>query len=283
MVDILAQGGEIRSSSEILAFNSHLDLVVVIGLIAVGYFWGIPRLAARHAPQSEPAVRTSQKVLFGLGLLLWLAVSGYPIHDIGDRSLFTFHMIEHMTLAWVVPPLLLLGSPWWFTRLLIKPIMPVLRLLTKPLVALLLFNAILAAIHIPAVVELMVTTDLFHFLAHFALMASAFILWFPLLGPIPDLPKLAPMSALGYLFANSLVPTIPASFLTFAREPVYDIYDSFPRLWGLSVVDDQVISGLIMKLGGGLILWSVIVVIFFRWWSDEQKYAPSFPERVSAS
>lgn len=282
-MDILAHGGEIHSSSEILAFNSHFDLLLVIGVIAVGYYWGIPRLALRHAPQGEPAVSTSQKVLFGLGLLLWLAVSGYPMHDIGDRSLFTFHMIEHMTLAWVVPPLLLLGSPWWFTRLLVKPILPALRVLTRPLVALLLFNSILAAIHIPSVVELMVTSDVFHFGAHFALMASAFILWFPLLGPIPDLPKLASMPALGYLFANSLVPTIPASFLTFAREPVYEIYESFPRLWGLSVVDDQVISGLIMKLGGGLLLWSVIVVVFFRWWSEEQKYSPSFPERVPTS
>ncbi len=282
-MEVLAQGGEIRSTSEILAFDPHLDLLLVVGIIAVGYFWGIPRLASRHAPPGEPAVTTLQKVLFGLGLLLWLAVSGYPIHDIGYRSLFTFHMIEHMTLAWVVPPLLLLGSPWWFTRLLVKPILPVLRLLTKPLEALLLFNAILAGIHVPAVVELMVTNDLFHFFAHFALMASAFILWFPILGPIPDLPKLAPMPAFGYLFANSLVPTIAASFLTFAREPIYGIYEEFPRLWGLSVVDDQVIPGLIMKLGGGLILWSVIVVIFFRWWSDEQKYAPSFPERISAS
>ena len=282
-MEFLAHGGEIHSSSEILAFNSHLDLLVVLGVIAVGFYWGIPRLASRYAPHGEPAVRTSQKVLFGLGLLLWLAVSGYPMHDIGVRSLFTFHMIEHMTLAWVIPPLLLLGSPWWFTRLLLKPILPALRILTKPLVALVLFNVILAAIHIPAVVEAMVTVDLFHFGAHFALMASAFILWFPLLGPIPDLPKLAPMPALGYLLANSLVPTIPASFLTFGREPVYEIYNSFPRLWGLSVVDDQVISGLIMKLGGGLILWSVIVVIFFRWWSDEQKYSPSFPDRVPTS
>ena len=282
-MQVLAHGGEIHSSSEILAFNSHLDLLVLIGVIAVGFYWGIPRLASRYAPQGEPAVRTSQKLLFGLGLLLWLAVSGYPMHDIGDRSLFTFHMIEHMTLALVIPPLLLLGSPWWFTRLLLRPILPALRLLTRPLVALLLFNAILAAIHVPAVVELMVTVDLFHFGAHFALMASAFILWFPVLGPIPDLPKLASMPALGYLFANSLVPTIPASFLTFAREPVYEIYNSFPRLWGLSVVDDQVIAGLIMKLGGGLILWSVIIVIFFRWWSEEQKYSPSFPERVPTS
>ncbi len=282
-MNILAHGGEVHSSSEILAFNSHLDLLLVLGVIAIGYYWGVPRLAARHAPQGEPAVTTSQRLLFGLGLLLWLAVSGYPIHDIGDRSLFTFHMIEHMTLAWVVPPLLLLGSPWWFTRILVKPILPLLRILTKPLVALLLFNAVLAVVHIPAVVEAMVTSNVTHFFVHFVLMASAFVLWFPILGPIPDLPKLAFMPTLGYLFANSLVPTIPASFMTFAREPVYGIYESFPRLWGLGVVDDQVIAGLIMKLGGGLLLWSVIIVTFFRWWGEEQKYSPSFPERVSAS
>ena len=71
-MELLAHGGEIVTSSEILAFNSHLDLLLVIGVIAVGYYWGIPRLAARHAPRGEPAVTVSQKLLFGLGLVLWV-------------------------------------------------------------------------------------------------------------------------------------------------------------------------------------------------------------------
>jgi putative membrane protein len=98
-------------------------------------------------------------------------------------------------------------------------------------------------------------------------------MWWPVLGPIPDLPKLTPLMGMGYLFLQSLIPTIPASFLTFADEPVYEIYETLPRLWGLSALDDQLIAGLIMKIGGGAVLWTAIAVIFFRWAFEEERAA----------
>lgn len=163
---ILASGEVVDDASEVLAFHPHWDVYLLIAALAVGYFYVMPRLAARYAPRGEEAVTRTQKWLFGAGLVAWVVVSTWPFHDIAEKSLFTFHMIEHMTLAWVVPPLLLMGSPWWFTRLLVRPIMGPLRFLTKPLIALVIFNATLAAIHVPRVVELMVTNDLFHFAAH---------------------------------------------------------------------------------------------------------------------
>jgi putative membrane protein len=77
---------------------------------------------------------------------------------------------------------------------------------------------------------------------------------------------------MGYLFLQSLVPTIPASFLTLGSQPLYPIYEELPRLWGLSAMSDQVIAGLIMKIIGGLIIWGFIAWVFFSWWNDEQKY-----------
>jgi putative membrane protein len=67
------------------------------------------------------------------------------------------------------------------------------------------------------------------------------------------------------------VPTVPASFLTFASAPVYKIYVGFPRIWGISALGDQQSAGLIMKIGGGLLLWIVITAIFFRWSSREEQ------------
>ena len=277
---VLAHGEVVDLTSDVLAFHPHWDVYLVIAFLAVGYYFGMPRLAARYAPQGEAAVTTRQKWLFGVGLVAWVVVSTWPFHDIAEKSLFTFHMIEHMTLAWVVPPLLLMGSPWWLTRLLVRPIMGPLRFFTRPLIALIVFNVVLAAIHAPRAVELMVTNDSFHFVAHFVLMATAFLLWWPVLGPIPDIPKLPAMAAIGYLFANGLVPTIPASFLTFATDSVYPVYDGFPRLWGLDVITDQTIAGLVMKIGGGLLLWGVMITIYFRWWQEEQHLSPGRPDRV---
>jgi putative membrane protein len=282
MTSIVGHSGVVDHTSDVLAFHPHWDVYLLIGFLAVGYYYGLPRLAVRFAPQGEPPVSRSQQWLFGAGLLAWVVVSTWPFHDIAEKSLFTFHMIEHMTLAWVVPPLLLMGSPWWLTRLLVKPILRPLTFLAKPLIALFIFNAVLAAIHIPRVVELMVTNDAFHFASHFVLMATAFLLWWPVLGPIPEIPRLSALASIGYLFANGLVPTVPASFLTFASDTVYPVYDGFPRLWGLDVITDQTIAGLVMKIGGGLLLWGVMITIYFRWWSEEQRFSPSRPEQATA-
>ena len=276
-MELLAHGEEVHSVEEVLAFNPHLDLLLALGLIVGGYVFGLRVLSKRWAPQGEPAVTRSQIVLFSLGIALWAIVGGYPIHDIAERSLFTFHMIEHLVLALVVPPLILAGTPWWLLRRLVLPFLGVLKVLTRPIVALLIFNAVLAAIHIPAVVEGMVTNEVFHFFAHFLLMATAFLMWWPIIGPIPDTPRLQPLPAMGYIFALSIIPTVPAAWLTFARDPVYPIYETLPRLWGVSVLTDQTVAGLIMKLGGGAILWSMIIYIFFTWFFDEQKYSPQVP------
>jgi putative membrane protein len=74
-----------------------------------------------------------------------------------------------------------------------------------------------------------------------------------------------------YLFLQSIVPTVPASFLTFGSSPLYSFYEHAPRIWALSALTDQRIAGLVMKLVGGLILWSVIAVLFFKWYLLEQR------------
>jgi putative membrane protein len=76
---------------------------------------------------------------------------------------------------------------------------------------------------------------------------------------------------MGYLFLQSLVPTIPASFMTFAEDVVYKAYENSPRLWGFDILTDQLVAGLIMKIGGGIVLWSAIAVIFFKWANAEER------------
>ena len=252
--------------------------MALIGL----YVYGLTRLAARHAPRGEPAVTRRQIVWFASGMVLFLAVELWPVHDVAEGSLYSFHMVEHLVLALLVPPALLKGTPWWLLRLLVKPILPLLRILTRPIVALLLFNGVFALIHAPVIVEAMLGNALVHLVIHTALIGSALLMWWPVIGPIPDLPRLTPLMAMGYLFLQSLIPTIPASFLTFADEPVYEIYETLPRLWGLSVLDDQLIAGLIMKIGGGIILWTVIAVVFFTWAFEEERASAAGRMHVSS-
>lgn len=255
---------------DVAPFHLHLDVLGLVLAMAVGYEYGIRRLAAHYAPRGEPAVTNRQRRTFYFGIGSLLVFTTWPIHDIGERSLYMFHMVEHLVYALVAPPLILWGTPWWLMRILVKPILPVLRILTKPFVALFLFNATLALIHVPGVVELMLTSDLAHFGFHTALFLTAILMWWPIVAPIPDLPELEPFQKMGYLFLQSLVPTVPATFLTLGDTPLYKIYETFPRLWGISAHTDQVIAGLIMKIGGGLLLWGFIAGVFFTWVAKEQ-------------
>lgn len=257
--------------SDVAPFHLHLDVVGLVVAMIVLYEGGLARLATAYAPRGEPAVTRRQRIAFYSGVGSILAFTTWPIHDIGEQSLYMFHMVEHLAYALIAPPLILWGTPWWLTRVFVKPILPVLRLLTRPFVALFVFNATLGLIHVPAVVELMLTSELAHFGFHAALMVTAFLMWWPVVGPIPDLPQLEPFHKMGYLFLQSLVPTVPASFLTLGDTPLYKIYETFPRLWGISAHTDQVIAGLIMKIGGGLLLWGFIAGVFFTWVANERE------------
>jgi putative membrane protein len=141
--------------------------------------------------------------------------------------------------------------------------------LTRPLVALVVANGVLLLTHWPEVVELSVGSELAHFGLHALLLGSAVVMWWPVLSPLPEFPALSPPGQLLYLFLQSLAPTVPASFLTFGTEPLYPVYASFPRIWGIDPLTDQLIAGLVMKLVGGAILWAVIAVVFFRWGREE--------------
>src|SRR6185436_19444471 len=91
------------------------------------------------------------------------------------------------------------------------------------------------------------------------------------LSPLPEIPRLAVPVRAVYLFLQSIVPTVPASFLTFGSAPLYKFYVGLPHLWGLTTLEDQQTAGLIMKLGAGMLLWMLIAVIFFRWAADEDR------------
>lgn len=253
-------------------FHLHPDVIGFVAALVLGYEYGTRRLAALFRPVDEDGPTRRQRLAYHGAAALVLVVSTWPFHDIGESRLFVFHMAEHLTLGFVVPPLLLIGLPWWFLRALLRPVLPLVRLLTRPIVALVLFNATLAFIHVPPVVELMITDTRFHLATHTALFGTAILMWWPVVDPLPDTVTLAPFGKMGYVFLQGLVPTIPASFMALGSTPLYPIYTTFPRLWGIDVMTDQIAAGFLMKLGMGLLLWFVIGWIFFSWYREERRH-----------
>jgi putative membrane protein len=256
---------------EAFPWHVHPEVIGIIVALVGGYWYAMRRLAPRYAEPGEPPVSRRQVAWFAVAVGAFALVEATPIHNIGEGSLYSVHMVEHLVLTLVFAPALLKGTPAWLMRLLLRPFMPIVRALTKPVVAFILFNLMVAITHIPGMVTAVVTSELAHFSIHLGLVITALLMWWPVVGPLSEIPKLRPFPAMGYLFLQSLVPTIPASFLTFADTAVYRIYAELPKLWGVDVVTDQTVGGLIMKVGGGAILWSAIAVIFFTWAAEEER------------
>lgn len=259
-----------------ISWVPHPDVWLVMILVEGAYLLALRRLGPQFvSPGDEPASR-SQMALFTLGVLAMWIFADWPIHDLAEHYLFSVHMVQHMAFSLVGAPLMLLGIPGWLMRLILSPriIRPVARFVTRPVPAILIFNGYLVFSHWPAFVDAVTSVHTLHFSAHVVLVLTALIMWWPVLSPLPELPRISHPAQLLYLFMQTVVPTVPASFLTFAEFPFYKVYAIAPRIASISAVTDQRIAGLIMKLGGGFFLWSVIAVLFFRWSSKEETGKP---------
>lgn len=251
------------------------DLWALCAGVLVAYFWAIRRERRFQEPEAlTPAATGAQKFSFVAGIGAFLLVSGTPWHDIGEQALFSFHTTEHIVHAFVVAPLLVMGVPGWMFRALVPVGRPrrVLARLTNPITAALLFNAAFALLHWPAIVDAMLRANSLHGVVHFAWIGASVIMWLPIASPDTNLVRrLSPPAQMGYLLVMTILPTVPSSFLTFGEAPMYKVYESLPRMWNIPALEDMQISGLIMKIGGGFLLWGIITVKFFRWAAVENR------------
>jgi len=247
-------------------FQPHPEVWFLVGGVAVLSAYALTVVGPKVVEPGEPVIRRRQLVCLVLGIaLLWLA-SDWPVHDIAEEYLFSVHMGQHMLLTYAVPPLFLLATPEWLARLVLGRglFKRAFYALARPVPAAVLFNGLTLLTHWTGVVNASVGNALLHYTIHAALVTSSFLLWTCVCGPLPELRISYPGQML-YLFVTSIIPTVPAGWLTFAEGTVYSAYDVAERMGGLSVASDQQMAGLLMKLVAGGFLWVVIAVRFFQW------------------
>ncbi|MDP9238703.1 MAG: cytochrome c oxidase assembly protein [Chloroflexota bacterium] len=252
-------------------WNIHADVVLLCIFVEAGYLYAVTQL--RDLVSDAGRVRRRQLALFSAGVLVIYAVAGTPVHDLSEQYLLSFHMFQHSVFVLIAAPLLLAGIPVWMWQamLRVRGTLPVARVLTHPLVAFSLFNGLLLLTHLPFMVNASLNHHALHFFVHAALLVSAMIMWWPVLSEVPELPHIAAPLQMAYLFLQSLLPSVMASFITFADGTVYSFYERAPRTWGLSPEADQQIGGGLMKLMGSVILWSFIAFVFFKWYAREER------------
>jgi putative membrane protein len=247
------------------SWSLHPSVLLGTGLLGALYFYGIGPLRRRHG-WGLPA-SAGQILSFCTALLVLLVSLNGPVHDLSDYYLFSIHMVQHLVLTLVFPPLLLAGLPGWLIRPLAvrSGIYQLARAITRPWVAALLFSASIAVWHLQPFYDLMMRSHEVHIATHLMFMVTATIMWWPVMSPLPELPRLAPLPGILYLFLVCLPMQAVGAFITFADNVLYPWYLAAPRTWGLSPLDDQRLGGLLMWIPGNLWIFGAIAVLFFRW------------------
>ena len=249
------------------AFTPHWEVWGLLGAIAAGGVYIARVIGPKVVGADVEIISRRQAVSFWLALAFMAAASVWPLHDIAEQRLYSGHMFQHLVLTMVVPPLFLLSCPTWLAELFVASggrLWRVIRVLATPILAFALFNAFNMVSHWAPFVSASVSSGPFHFTAHVLFVATALIMWLPICGPWPQF-RLSIPGQMVYLFAQSILPTLPAAWLWLSHTPVYGSYDQPIRLWGISVMDDQAAAGLIMKVIEAAYLWAIIGVLFFRW------------------
>jgi putative membrane protein len=239
----------------------------VIALLVASYAWALRTLQpARFAGDDRP-VTAREIALFALGVLvLWIGMD-WPVGLLAAGYLLSARTLQNLLFVMVAPPLLLLGTPRWLLRRLLRGRLAfrVARVLSRPLAPLVIYNAVLIGVHLPPSVNVVSGSQLLSFALDMLVIASGLVFWWPALARLPELGPMGYPGRIGYLLLSVFVPTVPAVFYTYARYPIYELYELAPRVSGIPAVADQQVAGLMMKSLGGVILFTVMSVMFFRW------------------
>jgi putative membrane protein len=245
----------------------NADPVVVTGLALAGAAYGAATLGRRRL-DAEAELEPRRCLSFAAALAVLFGSLTGPLHDLSDYYLFSAHMVQHLLLAFLMPPLLLHGTPGWMLRPLVKApwVRRLGRRLTRPSGAFAVFNLVLVGWHLPPLYNLAMDHHAVHIVQHLMIMAAAVILWWPLCSPLAELPRAPYPVQLLYLFVVGLPMVLVSIFITMAEGVLYPYYAAAPRVWeALTPQADQHLGGLIMWVPGGMVFLVAITVVFFRW------------------
>ena len=254
-----------------LQWGGHPDALIGLIVLESAYLMGVGPLRQRYGLADD--VDPRKIATFTLGVLVIFVAVLSPIHAVAEKYLFSVHMTQHVLITLIAPPFLIIGTPDWLIRPLLRPNWAFrgLKILTNPIGAFLVFNLVFSIWHLPSLYHMSVTNHGVHFFEHLLMIGTGVLVWWPLTSTMPELPKMSPPVAMLYLFGLSLGQIILFGALVFATEPLYEFYVNAPRISMLTPLADQQIGAVIMKIGGGVLFLGLLIVIFFRWFGEEEQ------------
>jgi cytochrome c oxidase assembly factor CtaG len=204
---------------------------------------------------------------FLLGLLfIWIAAAS-PLAAL-DHEMLTAHMVQHLLLMTLAPPLILFGLPHVplahhllprFSQavghpLRSEPVQQFVNLVTHPAICWLAATGALVVWHIPSVFMLGLRSQMWHGAEQTSFLATGLLFWSPVVRPWRNSLKWPESSILLYLFLATLPCDILSGFLVFCDRVVYPVFLSFPRSFSFSALEDQQFAGALM--------WTCVTVVY---------------------
>lgn len=278
-------------------------LIFLLILFSVIYLVFVGPLRHRF-PGSKP-VPAKKQIAFLLGLLFLYISFGSPLYVIG-HLMFSVHMVQ-MAFSYLIAPLLLLyGIPGWLLEpwFFKKPVSSIVKFITKPVLAILLFNAVFQIYHLPFVFDTVMTNYTIQKIFESTLFIAAVWMWWPVFCPIQKWDRLTYMQKVFYIYANGALLTPACALLAFSRSPVYETYSN-PEVWAqalslciagdtpipknlfqtfspLSPLLDQQAGGVIMKVIQEIVYGFAVIYTVILWVKEKKENKKDFdPYSVS--
>jgi len=208
----------------------------------------------------------SQLAAFFAGLITVVFALCSPLHEFAGW-LLTFHMIQHLLLMMVAPPLILLGAPYLpllsglprdLSIYIVGPLLSshalrsVARFVSHPIFCWSAFISINIGWHLPAMYELALRSSFWHELEHVSFLSTALFFWWPIIQPYPWVARTPRWMILPYLFLADFQNTALSAFLVFCERVVYPTYAIVPRISSLTPLQDQAAAGAMMWVAGSV-------------------------------
>lgn len=251
-------------------WNWDPSILVGTALIVGLYLYAIGPWRKRRYPTEQ--VKRSQTFSFLLGMLIMFLALVSPLDELGDSYLFSAHMVQHLCLTMIAPPLLLLGTPAWLLTPLLRNciVFRIARICTWPALAFFLFNADFWLWHAPPLYNATLENQSIHILEHLTFIIFGVLNSWPIFSPLEEgLPRLSIGGQVLYLFLSGMPMVLLGAGLTFS-EPLYAPYINAPRIWGLSAATDQQLGGLIMWIPANITYIVIMSVLFIRWMQRQE-------------
>ena len=251
-------------------WKAYPGIWLFIILMAFG-MWAWNRAGGRAAGRASRPVHPA---FVGGLIVLWLSLD-WPIGALGAGYLASVHMLQFLLMALVAPPMLLMGPSPDALVLLERPgiFRALIRKIVSPFPALVLFSVVVLATHLPPIVDTLMATQLGSMAIDLLWIGAGLVFWWPVIRSVPVQPRFTYPVKMGYLVLGMMFSPVMfglVGFLVNSETPLYGVFELAPPLPGVSAHADHQLAGVMMSVGGMLVAFVAMSVIFFRWNKETQ-------------